>query len=552
MPPPRRSKRGPSEGQLGLFGDEPQPVAPAGPPRPAATALDAISDPVTPVEPGPSTRWLAVSPYDRLLYTRLRRRVKAMQSIADTIADRLPAAEPLMADLFAALYRHDVAWAPGGAEDPSVGLHRPILERLISSRSYGRLHAATAGDREASLIVLDALAGRITAAIPYEVAEIADREAELRGQIGAIAAERARLETPGKKPGTAASRKARIEEIAREIDEAKFRIEADPELSQLRAGVASMMDAADVASAADGAAADLDGFRGAMSAIGESDAPARMDDAERLELFRRLRDDESLRRACALLGRARFAASVAHRRIDAAPPLGYAGIEETADPSRALPSEMALLGDPAGEIEFLRRAAIGELAAYRVEEAKREQRGPIVILVDESASMAGERGAIAKCVAVAIADIANADGRAAAVVRFADARQRAVVHLPAHGRDPRQVADLLGSFFGGGTDFDAAFHLGLELVTAEPVYRGADLVVITDGEGQLGPSVAAEIAAVRADHELRLIGVAVGTPGALFTAIADKVYRQAAIATESSAHELIAGIVADLHRPLGA
>ena len=63
-------------------------------------AFDGTGNGVTPLPATPETRWLVASPHDRLLYARLRAESRSIEAIAETMAERIPTAEPLLADLF--------------------------------------------------------------------------------------------------------------------------------------------------------------------------------------------------------------------------------------------------------------------------------------------------------------------------------------------------------------------------------------------------------------------------------------------------------------------
>jgi hypothetical protein len=132
----------------------------------SSPAFDGTGAGVTPLPASPETRWLIASPHDRLLYAKLRAESRAMDEIAESIAERIPTAEPLIADLFVAFYRHAVGWVPGGAPDPAVGIHRPILERIVRAEATHRLREATAGHLDSSLLVVEIVARRLADSLP--------------------------------------------------------------------------------------------------------------------------------------------------------------------------------------------------------------------------------------------------------------------------------------------------------------------------------------------------------------------------------------------------
>ena len=514
-------------------------------------AFDGAGSGVTPLPATPETRWLVASPHDRLLYARLRAESRAIDAIAETMAERIPTAEPLLADLFAAFYRHAVAWAPGGAPDPAVSVHRPILERIVSAEATHRLREATAGRLDESLMVVEAVARRLVESLPYEFADLQDAEAEYRARREEITEEISEIEAmagirPRRGEPTKAEREERIAALTAEAAKLEHDQKTDIRLVQLRAGVEHFMDGADIAGSIEEAGREIDAFAGAMAALGDVESPTLSTD-DRIALFRRFRGSPALRRAVDLVGRARYAAGVAHRARPSAPPAGIAGLEPTDDPTQALPSELALIGDPVGETEFLRRFAEGELLRYRFEPPKEQGAGPVIVIIDESASMAGEPAHMAKAIGVAMADVAAADGRHAAIIEFSGPAELRVTELPVRGRDPRVVAELIEHFFGGGTDFDGPIGTAIEMVYAA-TYDAADIVVITDGQGTVAPGIATKLAALRADRDLRLFHVAVGIDGGAMAEIADAVWSDVSLSEEAPAHAVLAALVNATHR----
>ena len=85
----------------------------------------------------------------------------------------------------------------------------------------------------------------------------------------------------------------------------------------------------------------------------------------------------------------------------------------------------------------------------------RGRRGPLVVCVDTSYSMAGGREAVAKAVALAACRVAAAQKRSGLVLAFGAADELAEVRCPGVGAtaaDVDRLLDFLERGFGGGTD----------------------------------------------------------------------------------------------------
>jgi uncharacterized protein with von Willebrand factor type A (vWA) domain len=108
-------------------------------------------------------------------------------------------------------------------------------------------------------------------------------------------------------------------------------------------------------------------------------------------LFRRVRSDSSLRRICELAGRFRRVTQ-SKQRMKATHGLDdVVGVEPGGDVGRLLPSELARLVIPELELDTLRRIAEREALCREHHAVEPIGKGPIVVSVDESGSMEGEK-----------------------------------------------------------------------------------------------------------------------------------------------------------------
>jgi uncharacterized protein with von Willebrand factor type A (vWA) domain len=128
---------------------------------------------------------------------------------------------------------------------------------------------------------------------------------------------------------------------------------------------------------------------------------------------------------------------------------------------------------------FAKRYLDQRLAQWRYCGTEKNQ-GPIVVAVDESGSMSGERIVMAKAVALALLQTCINEDRAFALVRFDNS---AVTWLVEDPRDVKfdELERNLQRFLGGGTNIRAAFLASKEAI--EKLGPNADVVLITDADG---------------------------------------------------------------------
>ena len=490
------------------------------------------------------TSWLYASPHDQVTWERLRGTSLALASLVAETSDQLPTVEDLMADLFAAFYRADVRWSPL-APTGGVAFHRAVLERLLASPSYRRLHPDITGNLDDTVSVLDAFTRAFVSTLDPDLvdllaaeAEFANRKQELGQEAEALEELIASKARPRRMPGSTGGRprpeelsnperRQRLEEVETEIEALEHRQRTDYRLVRARADMRRHLDSADPDGTLGQVGEALEGFHRALSTWGDDAATdEQLDLDERLALFRRYLAEPGLREATELLGRARWRALAHHRSRVAPAPRRLAGISLGDDLSRLVPSEAMWLAEPAMEPEFLRRYTEHELAIYRIEEQGEPGRGPLVICLDESSSMAGDRERAAKAIALALAGIARTDGRRAAVIEFAAHGALRVTHLEPGRSDFEAVVEVLTHFFGGGTSFDAPLTAALDLIAdaADSRYPGADVLMVTDGEARFHPDTLARLAEEKERREVRLFAVCIGADDSVFRGIAERTW----------------------------
>ena len=201
----------------------------------------------------------------------------------------------------------------------------------------------------------------------------------------------------------------------------------------------------------------------------------------------RLGDSPRLRRICELAGRLeRVAATKARSRVK--PGVGEIhGIDQGADLSRLLPSELVALRHPRLRLHLLSRLLQHKALCYGMQGKEPQGKGPIIVLLDESGSMrSGGKDVWAKAVCLALLSTATRQKRDWHLVSF----NGAIIRETAIAARRATMADIqaaLDNRCAGGTDFNAPIFRTVELLWHCPTMKKADVVIITDGEADLNP-----------------------------------------------------------------
>ena len=207
------------------------------------------------------------------------------------------------------------------------------------------------------------------------------------------------------------------------------------------------------------------------------------DQAALMDAFARAKDDPALRRVMELAGKYRRCAQSQQRSKTGHGHDEFVGVELDNDISRLLPVELGKLGDEDLELDMLRRFAERQTLCREHVAPEPQGHGPIVVCLDESGSMRGEKIAQAKAFALAMAWIARHQNRYCLLVAFSDERTGRVLCLEPGKWDQAKVIDWLTAFEGGGTSLECP------LATVPGVYWSkfgvpsgkTDMVLITDG-----------------------------------------------------------------------
>ncbi|MBO6934910.1 MAG: hypothetical protein JJ863_08040 [Deltaproteobacteria bacterium] len=203
------------------------------------------------------------------------------------------------------------------------------------------------------------------------------------------------------------------------------------------------------------------------------------------------------------------------------------GIEHTGEVSRMLPSEAMLLTHPVlRRLWHVRRAerallgyhAVGVMTA-RIqtrsshEEMEEDERpadsGPIVLLLDTSGSMYGERSTVSKAVALQMIAMAHGEERPCFLLNFSRRGDLLELELTFDGDGLATLIHFLSSSFYGGTDPERALYHAARKLDDGDWGRG-DLVILSDGEFYVKSTTLDQLARARRIHGARIHGVSVG------------------------------------------
>jgi uncharacterized protein with von Willebrand factor type A (vWA) domain len=211
---------------------------------------------------------------------------------------------------------------------------------------------------------------------------------------------------------------------------------------------------------------------------------------QKLELGRRLAGNEKLKKLARMVGRMKFHALALRKKVFERASEEVLEVERGDSLHRLLPHELLTLHHPVLRKDFQRRFLDQELIQYSLRGVEEKGKGPMIVCLDGSSSMAGDKEIWSKAVTLTLLEIARKQRRLFRSICFSSAETPLQV-LDMNPRDRYQadtktIMDLAEYFPGGGTDFQRPLDAALDCL-GQSRFKKGDIVFITDGECQVEP-----------------------------------------------------------------
>jgi len=461
--------------------------------------------------------WIESDLFDRSLFAELLRDTPSLAALVETGGTLVPHFRDLLEDVFCLLYKLDPAWRDAAEVGPSAALSRVLLEALRDHPLLDHLRSETQLDEAqaglATVLLGEELLAMIRAERLMPRGDMLDLwDLEQKEELVRSAAEQQKaLEAEGASED-AQKRAARTAELA----EAQLRQKSRQVAERLREMPARARQVLPAAASGmkrrlEESRDDAQGWGDGLGAGGGTGGTGRQ-----IELGRRLVNNPKLKRLAALVGRMRPQAMALRRRTLERSSEEVHDVELAGTIERLLPSELVSLRHPLLRRDFARRLVEGQLLAYRLHGTDRHGRGPMIVCLDGSSSMAGEKEIWSKAVALTLLEIARRQRRLFRFLCFAS-KETPLYILDLNPRAHHTVQadrafDLAEYFPGGGTDFETPLDAAVDTLGGAR-YRRGDVVLITDGECRVSPEWLARFKAdkKRLDFSLYSVLIDVGT-----------------------------------------
>ena len=444
--------------------------------------------------------WILNDAYDRRVWQQLRADSPSLRELEEKGAAFLPHFGSLLQDIFCLLFKYNINYVEERLVLASALLNEKFLrsihqgaqyeflrEQTLLNEAHAGLSTLILGERLLALVREEKLLTRRDMRDLWDIQkqeEIVSQKIEeyenadtipddQMSEEGKKALEKAKQRMGGEVQGAEAllrQKTQRLKEDLEQIDaQAKNRLQAE---------------AIKIAQELEDATEETATW-GDTIGTGQRTPPG-----QKLELGRRLAGNEKLKKLARMVGRMKLNALALRKKVFERSSEELLEVEQGDALHRLLPHELLSLHHPVLRKDFYRRFLDQELIQYSLRGVEEKGKGPMIVCLDGSSSMSGDKEIWSKAVTLTLLEIARKQRRLFRSICFSSA-DTPLQTLDMNARDryeieTKAVMDLAEYFPGGGTDFQKPLDAALDCLRQSRFKKG-DIVFITDGECQVDP-----------------------------------------------------------------
>jgi uncharacterized protein with von Willebrand factor type A (vWA) domain len=455
-----------------------------------------------------NTFWIDHDAYDRRVWGQLRTESPSLRELEEKGSTFLPHFGSLLQDIFCLLFKYNVKYNGDRDVLPSALLNQTFLravhhgaqydflrEQTLLNEAHAGLSTLILGERLLALVREEKFLTRRDLRDLWDIKkqeEIVGEKLEEYDNADTIPEEQMSDE------GQKALQKAK-ERMVGEVQGAEAllrqktqRLKEDLQQIETQASNRLQAEAIKVAQQLEDATEEAATWG---DTIGTG---ARTPPGQKLELGRRLAGNEKLKKLARMVGRMKFHAQALRKKVFERASEELLEVEQGDALHRLLPHELLSLHHPVLRKDFYRRFLDQELIQYSLRGVEEKGKGPMIVCLDGSSSMSGDKEIWSKAVSLTLLEIARKQRRLFRSICFSSADTPLQV-LDMNPRDryeveTKTIMDLAEYFPGGGTDFQKPLDAALECLSQSRFKKG-DIIFITDGECQVDPEWAANFRA---------------------------------------------------------
>lgn len=177
----------------------------------------------------------------------------------------------------------------------------------------------------------------------------------------------------------------------------------------------------------------------------------------------RIRNSEYLRKFTDMIGKYKECAVTEQKKKVKSSAIEIKSVKVGDKIEDALPSDKLNLCNEITKKDFYRRMTQGQLMSYDKESQKQKNKGPIIVCIDQSGSMHGDKDMWAKALAVGILEVAQLQKREFACIPYdSSCRKTTIIHKDEIS--PDKIIGIAEERATGGTSFEAPLKEASKLI----------------------------------------------------------------------------------------
>lgn len=411
--------------------------------------------------------------FDRRRYQEIREMSQKLKEIERMGSGLLPSFASLMGDIWAGLYKMDPRLK--NEVDEGLEANRAIMERILNEDSFQSKRELTRLDDLMSAVGTIKFSEAV-----YDWLRQADENAQKAMQKAAEEARKVmatgkwQKDAAGERNEASGDGQRKGNALNKAMQELAYALEQQPhEHKKMLAAMLhkAMQETMDTKEALESLAGGLQPGSGAAEL---KKVPLR----DQIRLAEVLSANQKLKRIAMWAGRFKKIA-MKKQRSKHRESIERSSVTMGNQVERLLPMELAMYANQATRLDFLRRFAEGQTMQYEQIGKEELGKGPIILCLDQSYSMRGERDTQAKGFALALISIARKQRRDFSLIRFSDSVAQQIYRK---GKiSINEMVKLAIEFLDGGTDFEEPLRSALKVIDKSR-FKKADIIFVTDGE----------------------------------------------------------------------
>jgi uncharacterized protein with von Willebrand factor type A (vWA) domain len=387
---------------------------------------------------------------DTRMFTDLRKQSEKLQEVEKGGTEALNTFPPLAQDIWSSLFKFSPEFRKPEELAPSHRFNSTLLEKMVQMQEYRELRVHTRLDEMHSAMATIAMAEEMARTLKDELkdqAELANAADNIQQDLQrAINAAQTYQDMTDMSSNPEFQKKAdenvkKAEQCKAQLQQAEAKLEQSCEAgaNKIRGNVRAVASSAlknskEVSEAMDG------------WGLGAGELQ-KMPIQQKLELAKRLQT-RKFKLMAQVIGRMRRLADHKQKTKlnQSRDEIHNVGIGN--DLSRVLPIELVQLRHSILKAEFKRKFVEGKLMQYELKGTEKQGKGPIVVCVDNSGSMSGDRETWSKAVALALLEIATMQKRGFACIHFGGPRDALeIIEIKPGEKDILSKAVKVAEFF---------------------------------------------------------------------------------------------------------